>query len=203
MTNNTLDLQSLASDSAKVNDSHQNNSTDAMISMMNSNILWKKKLAKKGRTISVNLRERFKESNESGYFHSNNNFYPNGIDSVSIVDQYKTYYDKNLALDTRITYSEPLSRSSAIVVNYGISVDNSTSDKNSFNKATDGKYTVPDSTFSNDYLYNVFTQKGGLDYHLSKKKMKLNVGSDVGFTNFRQNDVHQQVETRGFHKLVS
>ena len=195
-TNKTIDQESLASDSTKVNDSHQTNATDGMTSFVNSNILWRKKLAKKGRTVSVNIREAFKQNDESGYFYADNNFYLSGIPSSQIVDQYKTYHDKNLALDSRITYSEPLSRSSAIVVNYGISIDNSSSNKSSYNKASDGKYTVPDSLFSNDYLYNVFTQKGGLDYHLAKKKLKFNIGSDVGFTNFKQTDVHQQLETR-------
>jgi hypothetical protein len=79
---------------------------------------------------------------------------------------------------------------SALVANYGVIVNNSNSERSSFNKSTDGKYTELDSLYSNDYSFNIFTHRAGLSYSLFQKKIKLNFGGNVGFTNFDQKDMH-------------
>ena len=82
-------------------------------------------------------------------------------------------------------------------------VNNSNSVISSFNKSTDGKYTELDSLYSNDYVFNVFTHRRGLSYSLFQKKIKLNFGGDVGFTNFHQTIHLQILLLKKFCKLVS
>ena len=196
ITNSDYYSEALASDSSLVNQSNRTVSTDGMANSLNSNILWRKKLKKKGRTISFNFRENYTSNNSTGYLYADNDFYSNGILTQNqIVDQYKEFDNKNLLLNAKITYSEPLSPVSALVGNYGVYLDNSSSDRNSYNKAGDGKYNELDSLYSNDYQFNIFTQQGGLSYILSKKKLKFNAGTNVGFTDFKQTDVHENVAT--------
>lgn len=160
------------------------------IKSFNSNLLWKKKLAKKGRTISFNFRENYKNTESNGYLLASNDFYSKGIlNKTQVTDQYKTINNENTALDTKLTYTEPLSKISSLVFNYGVVIDNNKSKRYSFNKDNEGKYTSMDSVYSNDYKFNVFTHRGGISYALNKKKLKFNIGTNVGYTYFNQTDM--------------
>ncbi|HTI09268.1 MAG TPA: TonB-dependent receptor [Puia sp.] len=189
-SNSAYFSEALASDSALVNRNSRTVSDITDSRTVNSNLLWRKKLPKKGRTLSVNLRENYSHSTSAGYLSSATDFYSDGIFSHdSLIDQYKSYHSENTLLDSKITYTEPLSKLSSLIANYGLSVNNSQSDRSSFSKAANDKYTMLDSLYSNNYQFNVFTQQGGLAYNLVKKKFRFNAGSNVGFTSFHQRDL--------------
>lgn len=201
-TSTLVSSEALGVDSNLVN---QNTRTSTAVSdsrTVNSNLLWRKKLAKKGRTLSVNFRENYTHSSSSGYLNSATNFYNEGVFSRdSLIDQYKDYHTENTLLDSKITYTEPLSHISFLSANYGLSVNNSQSDRSSFNKTNDGKYSKLDSLYSNNYQFNVFTQQGGLTYLLVKKKFRFNAGTNIGFTSFHQRDLH--ADTTAQRKFVN
>jgi Outer membrane protein beta-barrel family/Carboxypeptidase regulatory-like domain len=179
-----------ASDSALVNSGDRTITSTGNTRTVNSNLLYKKKFHKKGRTISVNLSENYENGSSDGYVLADNEFYKGGISyQQQITDQYKQYSDEKLTFDSKITYSEPLTSASSIIANYGINVNNSESNRKSFNKAADQKYTSIDSVYSNDYRFNVFTHKAGLTYNLIKKKIRFNAGSNIGITSFKQKDL--------------
>ncbi len=201
ITNNTYKSEARDIDSALVNRTTRNTANSGDTKTINSSLLWRKKLAKKGRTISLNLRESYESGNSEGFLYSNNTFYKNGVALPdTVTDQFKKYVNENLFLDSKITYSEPLSAVSSLVANYGVSVNNSTSGRSSFNKLPNNiKYTELDTLFSNDYKFNVFTQRGGLVYNLVKKKLRIIAGGNVGFTNFNQTDTRtDSTSTRSF-----
>jgi hypothetical protein len=199
-TNSIFHSEALASDSSKVNENDRTTSTLGNTNTVNSNLLWRKKLAKKGRTISLNIRENYTNTGSSGYLKSNTQLFSAGLPfSDSVIDQHKDYHTENVLVDTKLTYTEPLSKVSFLTANYGASVNNSHADRSSFNKTSDGKYASLDSLYSNDYQYNIFTQRGGIGYSYIKKKLRLNFGSDIGFTNFDQRDLHADTSvTRRF-----
>lgn len=183
ITNNTYLSEALASDSSMVNTNTRSISTTGDNQVLNSNLLWRKKLPKKGRSLSINLRENYTRNNSDGYLLSHTQFYQGGVPSAdSTIDQYKNYHTDNLLLDSRVNYAEPLSASSFLVGNYGISINRNNSDRNSFNRVPGGKYTALDTAYSNNYQLNIITQKGGLAYSLIKKKFRINAGSNIGFT---------------------
>jgi hypothetical protein len=182
--------ESRAFDSSLVNQNNRSISTTGDKTALNSNFFWRKKLPKKGRTLSVNVRENYTNTLESGYLFSNTNFFSKGVFSHdSVTDQFKHYQTENGLLDSKITYTEPLSAFSFVTANYGVSLNNSHSDRNSFDKAANKKYEQLDSLYSSDYRFNTFSNKGGLAYSLIKKQLRLTVGSNVGFTSFSQRDL--------------
>jgi hypothetical protein len=75
---------------------------------------------------------------------------------------------------------------SSLVFNYGVVVSNSKATVNSYNKAINEKYSALDSLYSNHYLFNILTNQGGVAYSLFKKKLKMNFGTDVGYSAFHQ-----------------
>ncbi|MDR3713803.1 MAG: outer membrane beta-barrel protein [Puia sp.] len=193
---NGFTSEALASDSSLVNRNTRTISSVDDNNVVNSNLLWRKKLPKKGRTISINIRENYNRDVSTGYLNSNTNFYSGGVFSRdSLIDQYKVYHTENLLFDSKIVYTEPLSKSSYLIVNYGATIANSSSDRGSFNNSGGGKYNLLDSLYSNDYRFNVLSNKGGLAYSLIKKKIRLSAGNSIGFTGFHQTDLHADTST--------
>lgn len=189
-TFNQFSSDYLAADSSLVNSNDRTTSTTGDKRVVNSNFLWRKKLAKTGRTVSLNVRENYTNNTSSGYLNSDTRFSQGGVPSSdSLIDQYKNYLTISTLIDSKATYTEPLSKVSFLVANYGIQINNNHSNRNSFNQTTGGKYTALDSLYSNDYQYNVFTQRGGLAYSLITKKFRFSAGTDVGIASFHQRDL--------------
>jgi hypothetical protein len=188
---NELDYSSaLASDSSLVNQNNRSVSAIADNHTVNSNLLWRKKFAKQGRTLSLNLRENYSNNSSSGYLNSNTEFYSGGLPyQDSMIDQFKKYQTEKILFESKLTYTEPLGKGSFLAGDYGVTIDNTHSDRNSYNKNLTGKYNLLDSVFSNDYQYDIFSQQGGLAYSLVKKKFRFNAGNDIGFATYSQRDL--------------
>ncbi|HSZ87207.1 MAG TPA: TonB-dependent receptor, partial [Puia sp.] len=203
ITNDSSSTQSLlVYDSARLNNGTNKTTTTGDNNSFNSELLWKKKFKKKGRTISIDAIENYTNSTSNGYLFSENDFYTNDTLSLAqVTDQYKTNTGKTFSLTTNATYTEPLSAVSSLLFNYGVIVNNSSADKLSYNKSQTGKYDSLDNIYSSDYSFNMFTQKGGLAYSLTKKKLRFGIGSNVGYSDFKQNDLF--ADTTGKRSFVN
>lgn len=191
VTNSHFDSETLGTDSALVNRGIRNASSTSDTRNFNSSLLWQKKLAKKGRTVSMSFEERYMRSSSEGLVFAQNDFYKNDtVNQRQVTDQLKNYHSENTTLGGKIAYTEPLSAASFIAANYGITLNNSSSNRSSFNKSSTGKYTELDPVYSNDYKLNTLTHYGGLTYSLIRKKLKISAGSNIGFTHFEQTDTH-------------
>jgi len=153
---------------------------------------WAKKLKKKGRTVSVNFKQSFNQISSSGYLNSTNQFFDeqNELDSISSVDQLKTNKTFKSALSTNATYTEPLSKTLSLVLNYGLSLNNNNSDRKSFNKNAQGEYQDLDLKFSNNFKLDQLINNGGLSFNYRKGKSIINFGTRLTSTNFKQYDVY-------------
>ncbi|HVU96219.1 MAG TPA: TonB-dependent receptor [Puia sp.] len=191
----------LGNDTSLINHNDRITSTVGDKNILNSYLIWRKKLAK-GRTISVAVRENYTDDKSTGSLYSNTQFYDKGGPTYdSLVDQLKDFHTVTTLIDSRATFTQPLSKTSFLVANYGVVINNSHSNRDSYNKGFGGKYIVLDSLFSNDYKYNVFTHRGGLGYTMIKKKFRFALGSDVGFTQFDQRDL--VADTSGHRHFVN
>ena len=201
-TINNYNSNALSETGNLVNTGSRNLTANADNNFLNADILWRKKLKKKGRTISIDLKENYLVRSSTGNLYALDNFYTPGITNPSlteITDQYKSNHNSSLSLDAKTVYTEPLSASSSLMANYEVITNNSISYRNSFNKDTNGKYDLLDTTYSNNYGFNIFTQKTGLAYSITKKKFWFNIGSNIGFTELSQLDKVTTLKTnRGF-----
>jgi hypothetical protein len=190
-TFNTYNSEYLAIDSTPVNRNQRNTSTTGDKDVLNSYLIWRKKLGKAGRTLSVTVRENYTDDKSTGFLNSQTQFFQNGQQyKDSLVNQQKDYHTVSTLIDSKATYTEGLSKTSFLTVNYGVVISNSRSNRDSYNKAAGAdKFDVLDSLYSNDYKYNFFTHRGGLAYSLIKKKLRFNLGSDVGFSQYDQHDL--------------
>ncbi|HVS98426.1 MAG TPA: outer membrane beta-barrel protein [Puia sp.] len=190
----------LASDSSLVNSNDRTTTTTGDKRIVNSNLLFRKRMSKVGRTFSLNVRENYTDDASSGYLNSETRLYNHGnAYSDSLIDQFKDYRTTSLLVDSRATYTEPLSKTSFLVASYGLLLNNSHSNRDSYNRASGGKYTALDSLYSNDYQYNVLAQRAGMAYRFSGKKLRVSAGADVGRSRLEQRDLRADtMATRRF-----
>ncbi len=153
---------------------------------VNAELLYKKKFAKKGRTLSIDLKENYNQSLSDGHLFSI--IVPDTANAVnSVIDQKKTNNTNTLALFGKATYTEPLSKVLSLEIHYSGLLNNATSQNYSYNN-TGGAYDVRDDNYSSNYQYNIFTQVGGLYFRWVYKKLNFSVGSNVSYTNYMQTD---------------
>ena len=220
-TANTLKVMTDATvKTFNVNNAYQTNSNrnDTILNKNNRNItnsgtnkifnisaLYTKKFKKPRRTFSWNISEAYNNNQTHGYLVSEVDFYNSaGVqDSVQKINQYKTINSTSSVLNSNITYTEPLSKSLSIVFNYGLGLNNSTADKQSFNQSTPGVYNILDYTYSNNYQFNQLTNQLGAIFNYKKGKMTLNFGTKASDVNFKQiNELTGGVYERDFINLA-
>ena len=110
------------------------------------------------------------------------------IDTDSI-DQQKLNKTKTFAFSTRIAYTEPLSKTAFIEMNYSYRLNNSEALRSSFDKSINGKYEVLNPIFSNDYDFRILTNSGGINFRVNKSKYNYSFGGNISNADFRQKDL--------------
>jgi hypothetical protein len=181
-------------DSAMINNSGTHKDIIGDNNTFNSTLLWQHKTHKKGRTLSFNAQENYNEINSHGTQYSLVNGYEGGVlQSQDTTDQYKTSYNRDLTLITKLTYTEPLIKNTFLVLDYGLDLLSATSDVNAYNRDPGGKYSMLDSTYSNFYNLNILTNAGGAFFRKSTKKINYSFGSDLGYTSYKQDNIYQDL----------
>lgn len=164
---------------------------DAVSKTFNASGLWNKRLKKKGRTLSVNISQNITQNNADGFLNSENYFYGSQgeVDSALFVDQQKTNVINNSTFRSNVTYTEPLGDFFSIVFNYGLSINNGTADRRSYNQSASGAYDLLDTLFSNNFELEQLSNQLGAIFNYRKDKTTLNFGSRFTNVNFNQRDL--------------
>jgi hypothetical protein len=162
--------------------------TDASAKSANASLSYKKKFAKKGRTLSLTIDESFKETTSDVIFNSYTEAVGMPIDTLDF-NQAKDNNSRRLELKGKASYTEPLSKVAFLELNYGLTVNNSFSQRLTYNKSATGEtYTDLDSAYSSDYDFDVLTNTGGGALRFVFKKYNFSFGGSVSNTVFKQHD---------------
>ena len=158
--------------------------------ILNATAFYTKKFKKAGRTFSWNVSGSYNENQTQGYLNSEIDFYnPQGVkDSVQATNEYKTTKIVSSVLNSNMTYSEPLTKKIAVLFNYGLGINNSSADRESFDESAPGVYNIFDGTYSNDYKYNQLTNQLGAIVNYKADKAIFNFGTKVSGVNYKQVD---------------
>ncbi|MEO3407025.1 TonB-dependent receptor [Mucilaginibacter sp. CAU 1740] len=199
-TKSTSSTQTRRLNGSLINTNDLDNSANVDGKVFNANAFYTKKFKKKSRTLSVNFKAAYNESNSEGFLKSTTRFYdPVSVDTV---DQFKANKTKSTNINTNITYTEPLAKDFTLALSYAILVNNANSDRRTFNKPTNSAntYTVLDSIYSSDYKLNQLSNQGGAVFNLQKTKYTFNFGTKIAGVKFKQVDEFGQTPdlTRNF-----
>ena len=172
------------------NDRDLSNKTDQKL--FKATAFWNKRFSKKGRSVSLNVSGNLSQSDGRGFLKSSENYYnpTGGLDSTNVTDQFKTNKLNSTVFSSNLTYSEPFSKTFAVVLNYGLGINNTEQGRQSFNALTPGQYTQLDTAFSNDYKLDQLSNQAGAVFNYKTDKTVLNFGSKVTAVNFDQLDVN-------------
>ncbi|MGE5108776.1 MAG: outer membrane beta-barrel protein, partial [Sphingobacteriales bacterium] len=170
-----------------LNTNDQQNSTNDQTNSYLTELVWKKRLKKKGRTISVtsNLNLTNKESDgfllsDIDLFNSNGDFLKN-----LLTDQKKTIDERQFKWETKTVYTEPLWKNTFLELNYRNSFNRNDAERNTLENANnDPKYNVKIDSLSNHFLFKTIDNQGGINFRMTLKKFNFSLGSGLGNTNY-------------------
>lgn len=179
---------SMREDETPLNNSKRTLSNKGDQKDFNASALYTQKLKKKGRTFSLRVAQNVSESNNNGYLYSENQFFKatGDFDYENLVDQYKTSHTNTSIFNANATYTEPLSTTWSVLLNYGLNLSQGSSDKKSFNKDADGAYSQLDQEYSNNFDLDQVSNQGGAVFNYKNNKTTLNFGTKIADVNFKQ-----------------
>jgi len=158
-------------------------------SVMGSFLL-KKKFKKTGRTLSWSGLYKVGNKTSFGYLNSYTDFFnPLGqiIDQDSI-EQYKDNTGRNKKAQSRIVYTEPLTKKILLELNYTFGLNNTLNDQRTYDKNNNGKYEDYNQIFSNRYSLDILSNSGGAKFQYTTKKITGNIGLNVGHSSYLHKD---------------
>jgi uncharacterized membrane protein YgcG len=169
--------------------SNKNNSSNSGYSFSN-NILLRHKLAKYGRTVSLNIGTDVNDKTGTTDLYTKNNYYiPN--DSAANFDQRTSVSANGYTLSTSLNYTEPIGKTAQLMLNYSPSYSANISDKETKIKDTvSGEFSHLNTILSSKFNSPITKQSGGLSY-----RMRLEKGMIMAGVNF------QSVELSGSQTL--
>lgn len=151
------------------------------------NINWRKRLKKKGRTVSLNVDFDITDKDNTINLLATNDFLT-GSPFTQNVDQFKTNNENRSNIRSRISYTEPLWKNIFLEANYRFENSKNNAERLTFDKALDGRYTSIVDSLSNHFMFNNTSNIGGINFKYVNKKITLSAGSSVGNVEFALQD---------------
>ncbi len=196
--------QSMLSDGILLNGSVNDNQTQSAGYTSGNSLLFQHKFRKPLRTFAANLKADFKEKNSDNTLVYQNIYYSDAGDSVRNTAQRSHTPTNGQTYGVDLTYTEPLSKGTALQFNYKPSYALNEADKQTSRlDSTTGSYE-PYIPLSNRYDNTVSTQRGGLSYRLKNPKTSLSIGTDYQLVQLRGNQEYPYVfhTSRNFTNLL-
>ena len=163
-----------------LNDGFSNNGTNPTAFDMSTGLLLRKRLAKKGRTLSGDFSIAYNHSRQNGNQLSGNHYYQGGASNDSTINQLADRNATTKSLGGNITYTEPLGRRSLLALSCLFNVNTGSSNKQTFDfNPSSGKHDRQDSLLSNDFGSDYRYSGGGISYRSNQKKLTITLGANI------------------------
>ncbi len=190
-THSIFSSEALNALSNPVNRSNRTTSSIGNDQAVNTTLLLRKKFKKPGRTLSLNIDQRYKENHTDGFLYSVNSYYDKTSlpFSADTTDQEKLNSSIYHAVSGKLSYTEAITKLLTIELNYGLGKTNTESGVLSYDKAAGGKYSNLNKLFSNDFAYDVLSNSAGTMLRYNTKKMTLSAGGDIARSDIQQKDL--------------
>ncbi len=181
-TNNKTisDYNTFSEQGVKINEGNSNNIANNEATSLSTNILFRNKFHKKGRTFSVNLLTNFNNNDGDGVLQSFTNYY-NNVGSLFRFDSINQKNNNSANLqgyNVRAVYTEPLFKRSLLEFSVGNSYTKNTSSKTTYDfNRSNGKFDLVNNVLTNDYENTYGFTTAGLRLRKQNKKYNYAVGA--------------------------
>ena len=187
-----------------LNDGFRKSSNETRNEGLTTTLFWRKRMKKTGRTMSWDLNHSYSENTADGFLYSKNQFYDQAglVDSMQIIDQKKLSTNTGSKLGSSISYTEPLTKTLSLVLNYALNFQNGVNHLQSLNPLGDGQYGALDSLFSNNFKLNQLSNQAGATLSYRKDKHTVNLGGQVSNVSYNQKDRYTDYDfSRSFYNF--
>ncbi|MCS6929994.1 MAG: TonB-dependent receptor family protein [Saprospiraceae bacterium] len=136
---------------------------------INSELLWRRRMAKKGRTFSLSLTGGYAPKRGTAQLESENRFPQQNV--TSMLNQNTSLDIGNWNAAANAEYTEPLSENAQVLLNYRYSYQQEASDRFTYdwNEQT-GSYALLNEQLSNVFSNDYVTHQTGAGYSYSKER---------------------------------
>jgi hypothetical protein len=161
-----------------------------------NDILYRHAFAKRGRSVSLNVNTQVNDRNGTGRLYSRNLYFNNLEVPGDTINQESFTGSNGTTLGTNLVYTEPLSTTGQLQFNYGLTVSNSNSQKETYNlNFDDNSYLNLDTLLTNNFDNRYTTNRAGLSYRYRKNNWTSNIGLDFQNTGLYSKQLAPRVGT--------
>ncbi len=163
---------------SKVNDGYSLSTGENSNQSANGFLLFRQRLGRPGRTISLNVNYNFSNNQMDGINRSVTNSYKDNIlaDSI-VVDQFYHQLSKSYGVGGRLSYTEPLGRNFYAEATYSYNYSNRNSYKTTYDDFETG--AVLNHEYTNDITNESISQRAGVNVMKQEDKYNITVGATV------------------------
>ncbi len=191
--------KTMLTDGRLANESNTQSTSSSENMNLNSNLLYRHRFAKKGRTVSTNLSLGITSSDAEGTLGSLNKYYTEGKEKL--IDQLNTTDNQSQTYGATIAYTEPLGNRKYLELNYAFRTNRSQVDKEVTN-IRNGQRVFND-TLSNKYNSAYLYNRPGANFKLNRTKFSLTVGTSYQMTRLKGNLILKDTTiNRSFSNLL-
>jgi hypothetical protein len=164
----------------KLNEGYTGNESVSDATNFATNMLFKKKFAKKGRTLSANVDLQYNHSASKGTQNSFFTTYNAGTGDDSTLNQRYVADALSRIYGASVTYTEPLDKRSILEMSVLTNRNLGESDRNTFDyNASSGKHDMPNAALSNSFRSDYVYKGGGMHYRTNHQKYNLTIGASL------------------------
>lgn len=185
----------------KINQSFRTTGLNEDDKTIAANLSYRKKFAKKGRTISVLTDLNFNDKKQDGSLLSDNSFYDyfgNNIRTEK-VDQLKTSQQNTSSINANIVYTEPLDKKAKtfLLFKYGVAVGKNDALRETYDRQKLSNYIANAGlvdSLSNHFVFNNQSHTGSLNFRYVEKKYNFIIGSGFGTAQYQLDNIENNTK---------
>ncbi|MEX2632391.1 MAG: TonB-dependent receptor [Balneolales bacterium] len=178
----SLDGFTLSPESILLNEILNENHNDTRNLNFSQSILYRHRLAKEGRTFSIDIDGDINRNTGDQSLLGESVFY-DGTGQPILDDQITDIYSNRSGASVNLSYTEPLGEETQFMVRYNPSWDRDFSDRETWlSDANTGDYTTLDSIRTNRYENDLHRQVGGVRLRRNMGAFRVNLNFDYEYT---------------------
>ncbi|MBK0401957.1 TonB-dependent receptor [Adhaeribacter sp. BT258] len=145
--------------------------TDLLGYNFSSELLYRHRFAKRGRTFSASFNTDLSGNNGDRLLQAENQFFNKDSLQTELINQTSALETSGPTLGTNLTYTEPITDKSSLSVEYNASLRRNEADQKTYDYSEAEKgYTAFNPGLSNVFNSDYLTQQAGLGYRYSPSK---------------------------------
>ncbi|HEV7620293.1 MAG TPA: TonB-dependent receptor [Flavisolibacter sp.] len=182
----------------KVNETRNTTNTATKGNNLNNSILYRHAFHKKGRTFSLGFNTSYNDKNGDVFADGMQQFHDTtgAFLRDSSTRQHTIQANSGYQLSANAAYTEPLGKASQLQVNYNPSYSNSRADQEAYRyNATEQKYSLFDTSLSNKFTNDYFTQNAGVTFRHGNRDNMFSFGASYQHSELTSNRTFPNVLT--------